>query len=248
MRDSYVADVGDFGKYALLKALAGDDLRLGVLWCRNSEPDATQDGRFTEYPELRPCDPDLYDRLAQILKNKQRTLSQVEVNGILPRNTLFYSIAIPAPKVPCFSPAAREMQTGLRASWFEDGFKSLSQAKVVFLDPDNGLAPSRSKKHFRRSAKYIFEDEVAAWLKRGQTVVLYQHQQRKSLSEQVSDQHKILAAGKRCVAVSFHRRTARIYYILPAEDHEHRLSERLIHFLNGEWAEHFRACNSECQS
>jgi len=30
MRDSYVADVGDFGKYALLNALAGNDLRLGV--------------------------------------------------------------------------------------------------------------------------------------------------------------------------------------------------------------------------
>jgi hypothetical protein len=36
MRDSYVADVGDFGKYALLNALAGDDLRLGVLWYCNS--------------------------------------------------------------------------------------------------------------------------------------------------------------------------------------------------------------------
>ena len=127
-------------------------------------------------------------------------------------------------------------------------FKNLSQAELVFLDPDNGLAPSRSKKHFRRSAKYIFEDEVAAWLKRGQSVVLYQHQQRRSLSEQVSEQHKILAAGKPCVAVSFHRRTARIYYILPAEDHEHRISERLTRFLAGEWGEHFRACNSEFQS
>jgi hypothetical protein len=248
MRDSYVADVGDFGKYALLNALAGDDLRLGVLWCRNSEPDATQDGRFTEYPELRPCDPHLYDRLVQIVKSKQRTLSKVEVSGILPRNALFYSAAIPAPKVPCFSPAARETQTMLRAIWFADAFKNLSQAELVFLDPDNGLAPNRSKKHFRRSAKYIFEDEVAAWLKRGQTVVLYQHQQRRSLNEQVSDQHMILAAGKRCVAVSFHRRTARIYYILPAENHEHRLLERLTHFLSGEWGEHFRACNSEFPS
>lgn len=58
MRDSYVADVGDFGKYALLNTLAGNDLRLGVLWCRNSLADATQDGRFTTYPELRACDPE----------------------------------------------------------------------------------------------------------------------------------------------------------------------------------------------
>src|SRR5215510_14269661 len=53
MRDSYVADVGDFGKYALLNALAGNDLRLGVLWCCNSEPDATRDGRFTSRKSRR---------------------------------------------------------------------------------------------------------------------------------------------------------------------------------------------------
>ena len=89
--------------------------------------------------------------------------------------------------------------------------------------------------------KYIFEDEVAAWLKRGQSVVLYQHQQRRSLGEQVSEQQKILAAGKLCHAVSFHRRAARIYYILPATDHEHRISERLTRFLASEWGEHFRS-------
>jgi hypothetical protein len=105
MRDSYVADVGDFGKYALLNALVGNDLRLGVLWCRNSLADATQDGRFTVYPELRMCDPKLYDRLSQILATNQRTLSQVENNDILPTKTLFYDTAIPAPKVPCFSAA-----------------------------------------------------------------------------------------------------------------------------------------------
>lgn len=240
MRDSYVADVGDFGKYALLNALAGSDLRLGVLWCRNTEPDATQDGLFTAYPELRPCDPNLYDRLAP-LKNKRRALSQVENNDILPANTLFYGTAIPAPKVPCFGTAAREAQTRLRAEWFEDGFKKLSQAELVFLDPDNGMAAKRAKKHLRNSVKYVFEDEVINWLNRSQSVVLYQHQQRKTLSAQVSEQRKILGAGRACHAVSFHRRAVRIYYILPAENHQARIAERLTCFLAGEWGEHFRS-------
>ncbi len=239
MRDSYVADVGDFGKYALLNALAGNDLRLGVLWCCNSEPDATQDGRFTEYAELRPCDPNLYDRLAHILKTKERTLSRVEVNDILPRSALFYGTAIPAPQVPCFSPRAREAQTWLRAAWFEEAFQRLSNAEIVFLDPDNGLAPSRCKKHLRSSVKYVFEDEVAAWVKRGQTVVLYQHQQRRSLSEQVANQSKLLGVGNGGFAVTFHRISVRIYYVLPAEGHRARLSERLSRFLAGTWREHF---------
>ena len=87
-----------------------------MLWCRNSLADATLDGRFTVYPELRACDPSLYDRLAQVLKNNHRTLTQVENNNVLHTNTLFYGTAIPAPKVPCFSAAAREAQTRLRAA------------------------------------------------------------------------------------------------------------------------------------
>jgi hypothetical protein len=248
MRDSYVADVGDFGKYALLNALAGNDLRLAVLWCRNSLADATQDGRFTVYLELRMCDPSLYDRLSEILSTNQRTLSQVENNDILPPRTLFYSKAIPAPEAPCSSDAAREAQTRLRAAWFDEAFKRLSDADMVFLDPDNGLASSRCKKHLRSSVKYIFDDEVAAWLKRGQSVVLYQHQQRRSLAEQVSEQRKILAEGAHCHAVSFHRRTARIYYIILSEDHESRICERLTCFLAGDWGNHFRTCNSNFQS
>ena len=248
MRDSYVADVGDFGKYALLNALAGNDLRLGVFWCRNSEPDATQDGRFTEYPELRVCDPNLYDRLAQILKNKRRTLTRVENNGILPSNTLFCGSAMPAPKTPCFSAATREAQSQLREIWFKEEFRKLSGAELVFLDPDNGLASSRCKKHLRSSVKYIFDDEVAAWQKRGQSVVLYQHQQRRSLSDQVSQQRKILGTGRACHAVSFHRRAVRIYYILPAENHQARISERLTSFLASGWGNHFRTCNSKLQS
>jgi hypothetical protein len=248
MRDSYVGDVGDFGKYALLNTLAGNDLRLGVLWCRNSELDATRDGCFTAYPELRSCDPNLYDRLVQILKNKQRRLSQVEVNDILPRNALFYDTAMPAPRIPCFSTAAREAQSQLRAAWFDEAFKRLSGADMVFLDPDNGLASSRCKKHLRSSVKYVFEEEVAAWQKRGQSVVLYQHQKRRSLAEQVSEQRKILAAEAPCHAVSFHRRTARIYYIIPSKDHESRISERLTCFLAGDWGNHFRTCNSKFQS
>jgi hypothetical protein len=239
MRDSYVADVGDFGKYALLNALAGDDLRLGVLWYRNSEPDATQDGRFTLYPELRACDPNLYDLLAQILKDGQRSLVRVEKDRILPGNTIFYSAVIPAPTTPCFSTAARENQTQLRVAWFEGGFKKLSEVEVVFLDPDNGIAATRAKKHRRSSVKYVFEDEVTVWLNRGQSVVLYQHQQRRTLSEQVSEQQKILAEGRVCHALSFHRRAVRIYYILPAENHQARIAARLTYFLAGAWGKHF---------
>ena len=32
MQNQYVGDIGDFGKYGLLRAISGDPLRLGVVW------------------------------------------------------------------------------------------------------------------------------------------------------------------------------------------------------------------------
>jgi|ERR1700722_8607238 hypothetical protein len=145
MRDSYVADVGDFGKYALLNALAGNDLRLGVLWCRNILEETFSDGRFTQYDELKACDPTLHGKLLKLLKGNHRTMAQVEKAGILPQTTLFYGDVIPAPMTPCLSPARREVQAQLRTAWFEQGFERLSDAQLVFLDPDTGLAGSASE-------------------------------------------------------------------------------------------------------
>ena len=241
MRDSYVADVGDFGKYALLNALAGNDLRLGVLWCRNALEDTSQDGRFTEYPQLRQCDPALHDKLLQISKGDRRSLVKVENSDILVGTTLFYSAAIPASETPCFSRATRDAQTRLREAWFEEGFKWLSKAELVLLDPDTGLATARVRKYHRSAVKYVFANEVTDWLARGQSIILYQHQQRKPLSEQVAEQRKMLGAGRACLAVSFHRLSVRIYYILAVEKHRAKLSERLRCFLASAWGDHFHA-------
>jgi hypothetical protein len=239
MRDSYVADVGDFGKYALLNALAGDDLRLGVLWCRNTLEDASQDGRFTEYPHLRQCDPALHDKLLQILEGNRRTLIEVEKRCVLPSATQFYGDPIPAPQTACLSPARRDAQTRLREAWFGAGFERLSKTQLVFLDPDTGLTGSSVQRHCRNAVKYVFTDEVTDWLGRGQSVILYQHQQRKPLREQVAEQRKALGVASGGLAVSFNRLSVRIYYILPAGEHRDLLSERLNRFLAGAWGEHF---------
>jgi len=37
MQDKYVGDIGDFGKYALLKSLAKRDVPLGIVWCLTND-------------------------------------------------------------------------------------------------------------------------------------------------------------------------------------------------------------------
>ncbi|MGP8245103.1 MAG: hypothetical protein ACLQVN_11370 [Bryobacteraceae bacterium] len=95
MQDRYVGDIGDFGKYALLKALAGDGLRLGVHWYLNANEEANTDGKFTDYQHLRSCDAPLFDALQDLVRGGRRSVGEVERAMILPANTVFYSLPIP---------------------------------------------------------------------------------------------------------------------------------------------------------
>jgi hypothetical protein len=48
MQDRYVGDVGDFGKYGLLRSLAAD-LSLGVVWYLGPEESHNADGKHIGY-------------------------------------------------------------------------------------------------------------------------------------------------------------------------------------------------------
>jgi hypothetical protein len=237
MQHRYTADVGDFGKYAVLNALTGTDLRLGVMWYLNSVEESNADGRFTDYLTLKPCDQALYEKMSCILQEPTRSLSHVEGKEILSAGTLFYREPLPFPEGPCPTTAARAQQQELREEWFRKGFQKLQTANLVFLDPDNGVAAKRVKKYSRKSVKYVFIDEITCWLQRHQSVVLYQHQRRQRFREQVLEQLREFGEyGSSGWALSFHHQSVRIYFVFPAtEGHRALLRERSNIFLRTRW-------------
>ena len=105
MQHKYVGDVGDFGKYGLLRALAGittqgEPLSLGIAWYLNgSETGTPGDGKHTSYltkpEEYRNCDPELFDCMSQIISEaglnpEIRHLKSVERSGILGSTAVFH--------------------------------------------------------------------------------------------------------------------------------------------------------------
>jgi len=92
MQDRYSGDVGDFGKFSLLRKLLPDEeFKLGIIWYAFPNESHNNDGRHIEYldtPEYRICDQDLRDKLKNITGNK-RLISELEDIHILPSNTLF---------------------------------------------------------------------------------------------------------------------------------------------------------------
>jgi len=96
----------------------------------------------------------LHDRLLRIVQSQNRSLEAVEVSKVLPNKTFFYREPIPYSGKPSFTEVARALETSRRHAWSEQAFLMLSNAELVFLDPDNGIAGTRMKPHSRKSAKY----------------------------------------------------------------------------------------------
>ena len=51
MKNQYVGDIGDYGKYGLLRFLAERGIQIGVNWYLTKD-DGSTDGKFTKYLEI----------------------------------------------------------------------------------------------------------------------------------------------------------------------------------------------------
>ena len=138
MKNQYVGDIGDYGKYALLRALACR-YSIGVNWYFTPD-DGRPDGKFVEYlkNDTDPLDKELYQKLKSLLILpdvnlclENRNVKAIENSGILPDTTLFFNEVLDFTKI-----ADRK---ACRECWMKRSFEALGKPDVIFLDPDNGL-------------------------------------------------------------------------------------------------------------
>ncbi len=154
MQNKYVGDIGDFGKYGLLRHLTGmtdratpgDALRLGVVWYLFPD-DNSGDGQSINYlsntpandRKFRSCDTDLYDDLHKIVMvENDRKIARIEKSGILPESTLYYERVLSYEQ-----DQKRPSREATRKSWLGGALVAMSEADVAFVVPDNGIAMPR---------------------------------------------------------------------------------------------------------
>lgn len=244
MQNRYVCDIGDFGKYGLLRALIRDDLRLGVVWYLNPNEEENSDGSLVTYlqngkeSKFRPCDPELYDALRGLLQQEQRNIFSVQQSGILRVPTLFYDAPL-----KFVSPTLAKRKEH-RDEWCREAFRTTERAQIVFFDPDNGFPGKTAKPHSKNGPKYVFPEELLPYAQRGQSLIVYQHQNRTcALADQIeAGQRRLmrLTGGHSVWALSFHRMRVRIYFVVASVHLENTLHNRLSEFAKGPWKGHFR--------
>lgn len=199
MRDPYAGDISDMLKFALLRALAGDDRTIGVGWYYNPSHDSRVDGGHRidcDGSRWKPLDSTLFDALKKL---PERSVKALETLPIWPLKTLFHRIPVPP----------REN----RPSWAVEMGRLLQETDIVFLDPDNGLGSI--------SEKRMTLDEVKLMRKPGRTVVLIKFPSRYNHNNQLEAYHGLLAeidgvsmvTIRTCVCVSILNKRGRVQWI-----------------------------------
>jgi hypothetical protein len=231
MQNPYTGDIGDYGKYILLSVLAGNDLRLAVVWYLNPHVEKSADGKFTEYlndaneKRYRHASPHIYDCLRKIIRNGDRRVSFVRDEGILPAATIFYETQLDYMKC-----SLAQDRKKARGEWLMGALNETRGAELVFFDPDNGLGVKSHTPYSKLGAKYIFDSEIRAFWERNQSILVYQHLTRSgSVDEQARRglaRLRDLSDGSEGWAIGFHSYSVRLYFVVPIKEHASELRGR----------------------
>jgi hypothetical protein len=226
MQDRYVGNVGDFGKLALLRCLM-EGHRLAVCWyLTNGESESTHDSKTFHYlkrpDEFRHLAPEIFDGLTDIVEGSPagtRGVEALEASGLL-ADTLFHRTQVPR-------------SLALRLRWSEQLVQAVSEADLVFLDPDNGIQGTRL------GPKHVALSEIAALRRQDRTLVFAQrHTGRRSEVRFLANQLWSIGC-KRIELVRFRLVASRFYVVT---DHDDAKAERISDLARkwGKWVKIYR--------
>ena len=235
MKNQYVGDIGDYGKYGLLRFLASYGIKIGVNWFL-TENDGSTDGKFTTYlknPADRVYDPELFDALQNIADHPDKTVKMIKQAGIIPDAEFFGEML----KSSSLKADAREWN---RRLWFNNSTLMLGNAELIFADPDNGIS-YRKTARTKDSEKFILPEDVAEYYNSGRNVVYYCHKGRRKQEawDQAKEEIRNHIRDAQLLAVTCHRGTQRSYIFVLHPDCYMKYEKIITAFLDSEWGNMF---------
>ncbi|MCL2337005.1 MAG: hypothetical protein FWC60_06260 [Firmicutes bacterium] len=234
MQDRYSGDVGDFSKFGLLRHIAATGLVVGINWYLVENEIKTGDGKhigFLSDSRFDGCDDELRDALRCAVANERR-VSMLEEQELI-KNAIYFSSRLLPPATKKFS----------RDDWHKRAMKRLSDADIIFLDPDNGIITKSTSPKSAKSVKFVLHDEICDYYMAGHSLVIYNHRSRQTEPEYLRrfdwmiDEPRLKTAHR--LGLKFVRGTVRDYIFLIQPKHQPLVLSAVETILNSAWNKHF---------
>jgi len=223
MQNRYAGDIGDFGKFALLRML-GTNRRIGIIWYLTSElKENNNDGIHLNYlanPErFRELDCVLFGLLnsfhAEFKKIQMRESVKRREQYKLLRDACYFSHEVPVDRAH-------------RRKWFKKVLESkIADSKILFLDPDKGIEGTRL------TEKHVALEELAELRNLRKPLIIYHHQSRMRGGAPVEAKmlgEKVRSIGCERVEIVRLRPYSSRFYIIA--DHDDAISATLATFVS----------------
>lgn len=237
MKNQYFGDVGDYGKYGLLRFFAERDVSIAVNWYL-TEDDGSSDGKHITYLEKNEYfkyDPTLYVHLREyVLTKKKRAVSLIEESGLV-EGAVYYSEIIENPMQ-----YVKKERDRIRKEWHNRALSLCGGRDLIFLDPDNGFKEKPPSK-VKDQLKYCYADEVSDYYNSGSNVFFYTTKGRRTPDQWQAAKNSMKNAtpDAAMMGLTFHRGTQRSYIFAVHPEDAGMYQGFLDTFLNTNWKDMF---------
>lgn len=236
MKNQYIGDIGDYGKYGLLRFLSSKGIRIGINWYL-TDNDESNDGGITDYTKDEQeaiYDSCVFAKLKAIVakgRNNKR-IADIENSAIIP-NSVFFNETLNTSDTP-----DRKKRQVIRDAWHKRAMETLlSGTELIFADPDNGTLNIKRKPTINNGEKYATVCELADFYNSGKDVVYYCHKARRSETkwQKKMTELKLVLPDVKIIVLTFHRGTQRSYIFEIHPEHYDKYNKLIADFLKTDW-------------
>lgn len=229
MKNQYVGDIGDYGKYGLLRFLGKREIKIGVNWYLTKDDEQIIDGNIRGY--LDNDDEEIYDnRVYELLKSLQsRDVCHIETSNIIP-NATYYSKELNFAKIPTTK------RKDYRYQWHKAAMEELNDSSLIFADPDNGSTADKNGTR-KNGEKYITISEIKDYYDSKKNIVYYCHKARRNQEMWQKKMVEIttVCPDARIIVLTYHRGTQRSYIFAIHPEQYDEYNSLIEQFLLTNW-------------
>ena len=213
MKNQYFADINDYLKYGILRAIANSKLKICICWML-TEDDNKNDGKKIQYRQnsdkWRKYDPALFDVMKWSIEKNKRSIDVAEKKSLIPDATYHATLLTD--------------DRDEREQYFKELTDISAASDLIFFDADNGMEVKSVKKGNKNSRKYLYWDELERFVDT-HSILVYQHFPRKPREEFIEGMSQRLKAVSYSTSVTALRTSHVGFFLVPHPLHERRLKE-----------------------